>query len=684
MRNGKLIGEKHLGERSKAEMKNAGESRSFGGRARTAAVLCLLVYALNCWADPVLPTLFTDHMVLQQSREIHVWGKADAGEKITASLAGHTATTTADAHGAWSIGLPALSAGGPFTLVISGKKQVVIKDVMVGEVWIASGQSNMTFSLDGSDGAAVEVPQANYPQIRLFTVPKKIAVSPQENTPPAHWQLCTPDSAKSFSAVAYYFAREIHRKLNVPVGIIESAWPGTPIEQWIAPDVLRADADTKPAVDEWDKATPAAKSFAENSLPLELEFDDFELLPASPNSPGKMLANFDDGTSRLSTGGSFSYAWDDASDTIFDLVSPGHAGDAYAARITGQLDGTQDSILTAKYKLDGSALDLSAYSGIRFWVRGNGSFRFRSLQPTITDYDDYGAPVMKASAEWQPVTILFRDLRQEGWGVWLPFTQNALAGFTIQSLTTLGYAPMPVSSLYEGMMTPLLPYAFRGALWYQGESNALKAHQYRKLLPALIQNWRDASHQKDMEFLIVQLPNHGAVPDQPGESAWAELREAQFLTLKQVPHTGLAVTIDVGDPKDLHPHRKREVGERLALWALGTTYKQPIEYSGPLYESMQIEGSEARVHFTHVGSALEARGDAELRGFAIAGADRKFHWAQARIEGNTVIVSSREVPDPVAVRYAWGDSPPCNLFNKDGLPASPFRTDDWPGITGSH
>jgi sialate O-acetylesterase len=277
---------------------------------------------------------------------------------------------------------------------------------------------------------------------------------------------------------------------------------------------------------------------------------------------------------------------------------------------------------------------------------------------------------------------LFPDLRQEGWGVELPFTQNALSGFKIESLTRLGYAPIPVSGLYEGMITPLLPSAFRGVLWYQGESNALKAHQYRKLLPALISSWREGSHQNDLEFLIVELPNHGATPQEPGESAWAELREAQLLTLQHIPRTGLAVTIDVGDPKDVHPHRKLEVGQRLALWAEGTTYKQPIEYSGPLYDSMKIEGSEIRVRFTHVGSGLEARNGGEIHGFAIAGADRKFHWADVRVAGDTIIVSSREVSNPVAVRYAWADSPVCNLFNKDGLPASPFRSDDWPGITG--
>jgi len=620
-------------------------------------------------------------MVLQQGREIHVWGTADPAEKITASLPGRSSSTAADAHGNWSLELPAMQAGGPFILTVRGKKEIVIKDVLIGEVWIASGQSNMTFSLDGAENAATEVPKANYPQIRLFTVPKKIAVAPQANTLPARWEICTPDTAKSFSAVAYFFAREIQRKLNVPVGVVESAWPGTPIEQWIALEVLRADPDLKSTTANWDQASAAQKSFVENPLAFDLEFDDFELVPVQGQPEGKVLANFDDGTAHVTTGGIFSYSWADAPDTAFDLVSPGRGASKFAARVAGKLDGTEDSILSATYKLDGSAQDLSAYAGIRFWVRGNGAFRFRSKQPTIDDYDDYATHVIKATPEWQQITVSFRDLRQDGWGVVKDFTQDALTGFSIECLTSLEYPPMPVSSLYEGMITPLLPYQFRGALWYQGESNALKAHQYRKLLPAMIQNWRDASHQKDLEFLIVQLPNHGAIPEQPGESAWSELREAELMTVQHVPNTGLAVTIDVGDPLDLHPHRKKEVGERLALWALGTTYKQPIEYSGPQYESMKIQGNEVRLHFTHVGLGLEARGDGPLRGFAVAGADRKFHWADASIDGESVIVSSSDVPSPVAVRYAWGDSPRCNLFNKDGLPASPFRTDDWPGIT---
>jgi sialate O-acetylesterase len=660
-------------------MKHARRFLCRGGFLRL--VFIFLVLAGPVFADPVLPHLFSDHMVLQQGRAIHIWGKADRGEAVNVSLAGRTSSATADSLGDWSVLLPSMNAGGPFTLTIRGKKEVTIKDVMIGEVWIASGQSNMSFSLEGVENGATEVSKAYYPQIRLFTVPKKIALTPQSNTLPAHWDICTPEIAKSFSAVAYFFAREIQRKLNVPVGIVESAWPGTAIQTWIAPEVLRADADLRSIVEEWDQSTPEQKHFAESSQPFRLEFDDFELVPVIGGPASTLLANFDDGISHLTTGGTFSYSWSDAPGATFDLVSPGHGSGGFAARVAGKLDGTNDSILAASYKLDGSPQDLSTYAGIRFWVRGDGSFRFRSKQPTITDYDDYATPVLKSAADWRPITVPFRDLRQDGWGVVKDFTPGSLTGFSIECLTSLEYAPMPVSGLYEGMITPLLSYGFRGALWYQGESNAWKPYQYRKLLPALIRNWRDASHQPNLDFLIVQLPNHGAIPDEPGESAWAQVREAQLMTVQKVPHTGLAVTIDVGDPNDLHPHRKLEVGQRLAVWALGTTYKQPVEPSGPLYDSMQIEGGEARLHFEHVGSGLETRGDTELHGFAVAGADHKFHWADGHITGNTVIVSSRDVPQPVAVRYAWGDSPRCNLFNKEGLPASPFRTDDWLGIT---
>jgi sialate O-acetylesterase len=246
-------------------------------------------------------------------------------------------------------------------------------------------------------------------------------------------------------------------------------------------------------------------------------------------------------------------------------------------------------------------------------------------------------------------------------------------------MAPFGDPERPPSGLYNGMIAPLEKYRIRGGIWYQGEGNTWRAEQYRTLLPSLIQGWRKGFGEPDLPFLMVQLPNLGTSPPL-GDSVWAELRDAQLWTAKTVPNTGLAVTIDVGDSKNLHPPHKAEIGDRLALWALGTTYGRQIVYSGPIYESMKITGNEIHIRFRYVGDGLEARGEA-LKGFSIAGADRKFHWAEARIEGDEVVVSSREVRSPVAVRYAWAGSPECNLYNKNGLPASPFRTDDWPGAS---
>ena len=299
----------------------------------------------------------------------------------------------------------------------------------------------------------------------------------------------------------------------------------------------------------------------------------------------------------------------------------------------------------------------------------------------MTDWDYYGTSAFQATPDWQAVTIWFKDLKQEGWGVTMPFTPQALSGLVLEMVRAPADIERPPAALFNGMIAPLIPYAIRRAAWFQGESNAPKAYQYRRLLPAVIRGWREAWGEGDFQFLIVQLPNYGAHHVQADENAWAELREAQLMAL-QVPNTGLAVTIDLGEAYDLHPHQKAEVGQRLALWALGTTYGKDkgIVYSGPLYDAMKIENNRIRISFKHVGGGLEAHGKT-LRGFAIAGADKRFRGAEAIIDGDTIVVSSPEVSDPVAVRYAWGGNPDCNLYNRGGLPASPFRTDDWPGIT---
>ena len=644
-------------------------------------VFCFLVFlGPALCAQPILPHLFSDHMVLQRDKPISIWGWADPGERISVRLGDSTGSAVTDGDGRWEVILPKRVAGGPFALRVEGKSSIELKDAMIGEVWVASGQSNITYALSGATGGEEAISKAANSQIRFYTVPKMISMTPRNDTLNAAWQLCTPATAKDFSAVAYFFATKIYKDLGIPVGIVLSAWPGSTGEEWTEPGALRNEPVLQPIFQKWDELPAVERTSATEPTALSLEFDDFELLSGPGEShPASILSNFDDGSSRTETGGAWSYDWISAPHTSFELVAPGRGGSGFAALVTGTLDGANFSSLEGTYRQNQSAMDLSDYSGIRFWVRGNGSFQFQSIQPTISDWDNYSTGIMRAVPEWMPITILFKDLKQAGWGVKMPFTPNALSGFRLTLMTPAGDVPRPPSGMYEGMIVPLQKYRIRGAIWYQGEGNTWRSFQYRTLLPALIREWRKGWGEGDFPFLIVQLPNQGASPEL-GDSIWAELREAQLIAERTVPNTGLAVSIDVGDPKNLHPPRKAEIGERLALWALGTTYEERIVYSGPLYESMRVVRNEIRIHFEDAGSGLLARGG-QLKGFSIAGADRKFHWATARIDGADVVVSSGEVLSPVAVRYAWADSPDCNLYNEEGLPASPFRTDDWPGAT---
>jgi sialate O-acetylesterase len=645
-------------------------------------VLLIFVALGSCLAvraNPRLPGLFSDHVVLQRGREIPVWGSADAGEKIVVTLGADMREAVAGSDGRWSVRLPARDSGGPFTMQVAGKRTLLVRDVMIGEVWVASGQSNMDFTLARAQNAAAELPKANSPQIRFIKVPLKSALEAQADIS-SGWQVATPDAARNWSAVAYFFAKRLHSKLNVPVGIIQSTWSGTAAELWTAPDALGLEPDFRPILQRWDDAPERDKELARAPTRFQLQFDDFELLGGGEH--GRPLCDFDNGPARTSTGGYWTSAEDTGSE--FSLVAPGRGGTGRAALYSGELVAGTQRALSATFTADGSPIDLSRYAGLRFYVRGRGFYKLHFSEPNITDWDDYSTAGFEATADWQPVTILFKDLKQAGWGVKRAFTPHSLTGFSIDVMRTRDGDPLlPPSSLYQGMIAPLTPFAIRGAIWYQGEGNAGRAYQYRKLLPAMINSWRKAWGQGNFPFLIVQLPNYGEGPTPSARSAWAELREAQLLTFKNTPNTGLAVTLGLGEPGNVHPPRKAEVGERLALWALGTTYGEQIVYSGPLFESSRAEQGRIRVSFSNVGSGLAIGGGDRLQGFIIAGTDMKFHPAQAMIEGETVVVSSPLVPHPVAVRYAWADDPEGSLINKEGLPASTFRTDDWPAVTAN-
>jgi len=325
---------------------------------------------------------------------------------------------------------------------------------------------------------------------------------------------------------------------------------------------------------------------------------------------------------------------------------------------------------------EGGTADLSDFTAIELKARGSAPFTLMLDQPTVVDWDRYSSPTFATTPEWQTHRIGLDEVSQAGWGVAYPLTPDAIQSLML-SVTPPGWRAQLPGGLFNAMIAPLTPFGIRGVIWYQGEGNAGRPEQYGHLLPALIDGWRKAWSIGDFPFLVVQLPNYRAVRDEPGDSNWARLREVQLHTFDTVPGTGLAVTIELGEAADVHPPYKREVGRRLARWALGTTYGRDIEYSGPLFEEMVREGGKIRLRFRHAGAGLVARDGGELRGFAVAGEDRQFRWARALIEGDSAVIWNDEVPAPVAARYAWADNPVCNLFNEEGLPASPFRTDDW-------
>ena len=497
-------------------------------------------------ADVKLPALINDNMVLQQKMKVPIWGWAEPGEKVSVkgSWQWFGASTKAGDDGKWMVKVGTPKAGGPYEMTINGKNSITVKNIQVGEVWVCSGQSNMQMPVGymGSWQTGVlnyeqEVATSDYPNIRLFTVRRKVAEQPQSDCV-GSWQLCGPQMVPGFSAVAYFFGRELHRELNVPIGLIHTSFGGTRIEAWTSWEVLEAEPDCKPLLDRHKQA--------------------IENYPRAMKEYEKKLAE-----------------WEQAA---------------------------------AKAKAEGKKVPS------------------RPHKP-------YG-----------------------------PGNHNSPSG------------------LYNGMIAPLIPYSVQGAIWYQGESSAGLAYLYRKVFPAMIQNWRDDWGQGDFPFLFVQLANWRGTGPEPVDSAWAELREAQLMTLA-VPNTGMAVAIDIGEPYNIHPKNKQDVGKRLALWALARTYGKRLVYSGPIYKSMKVEDNKIILHFEHTGDGLVACGGEPLKGFAIAGANRKFVWADAKLKGDTVVVYSDKVAKPVAVRYAWADNPVCNLYNKESLPASPFRTDDWPGIT---
>jgi sialate O-acetylesterase len=626
---------------------------------------------------PYLHPLFTDHMVLQRGIKAPVWGWTTPGKKVTVALNGKTATATAGSDGKWMAALGPLTAGGPYTLSINGPEKITVRDVLVGDVWICSGQSNMEMGIANVYNAQDEIAKAANPNIRLFSVPKKIAGEPQD-TVASHWDACTPETVAAggwggFSAVGYFFGKHLQETQHIPIGLIHTSWGGTIAEAWASASALRAMPDFVPQVD------AVEKSYAEMKKGVG-SFDKRLSDWYTKNDPGTAQkwseAAFDSAnwkTMQIPT------AWENAGLPNYDgvvwfrkefVLPDGWSGkelslhlgpidDDDTTYVNGvQVGATRGYNLDRVYKVPASALKA-----------GRNVIAVRVL-------DTGGGGGLDGTPD-----KLFLTTGMPGSGQSLP-----LAGdWKYQDSAPLAKTgPMPVQAdnnpnvttvLYNGMIAPLVPYGIKGAIWYQGESNAGRGMQYRTLLPTMIKDWRSRFGVGEFPFFIVQLANFTPIVDQPVQDGWADLREAQLLTSETLPRTGIAVAIDIGDANDIHPKNKQEVGRRLGLSADAIAYGGKTEYSGPLYKSMKVEGDKIRLTFSHIGGGLAAKDGGPLKGFAIAGADGKFEFADATIDGDTIVVSSSKVPSPTAVRYAWANNPVCNLVNKAGLPASSFRTD---------
>jgi sialate O-acetylesterase len=477
-------------------------------------------------AETKLPNIFSDGMVLQQGQENKIWGRDNPGQAIAIAIGDHQLAATADAAGNWEAKLPSLPVGGPHLLTVAGSSAKIVRDVLVGEVWICSGQSNMQWSISASNDPDMERIAANFPKIRMINFPQTGSQEPIWSHDERRWQVCSPDTVGNFSAVGYFFARQLHQTTGVPIGMINNAWGGSACEAWINQSVLNSDTRFQVLMDRW-KASEA------------------------------------------------------------------------------------------RYQ------DLSAKTG-------------RSEEE---------------EKEFKNLTNTMRGNQRP-------------------------------ANIYNGVLKSHVGYGIRGAIWYQGESNAGRAYQYRDLFPLMIQNWRNEWGQGDFPFYWVQLADFRAEKSEPGESDWAELREAQTMTMDRLPSTGQAVIIDIGEGKDIHPMNKVDVGRRLARWALAKQYNIPIEFQSPRYASMQADGDGIVLTFNHIPNGWRPFDVNEPIGFTIAGEDKVFHAAEAKIlDGGKIRISSSKVAKPISVRYAWADNPVCNMYSRAGLPLTPFRTDDWPGVT---
>jgi sialate O-acetylesterase len=633
----------------------------------------LLLISISSEAEVKLPKIFSSNMVMQQGIPLPVWGWANPGEKVTATFNNTTIRTVAGRDGKWKVKLPVQSYGGPYTMTISGRNTITFTNVMIGEVWVCSGQSNMELPLATVNNAEAEVAAADFPDIRLFQVPKKVAQFPIDDIESGEWNICTPKSVSNFSAVGYFFGRHLHQQLKVPVGLLETAWGGTVAETWISGQSIENDPD-----------------FAESLARLT----NMDMNKYNEEQKEKLRTLFGGeipSEDRGIVNGEAVWSAIDLNDGDWKtLIAPKYWEDQGYAQIDGIAWYRKEVILTEAQTSSNVTLHLGKVDDSDItWMNGIEIGKTEGLYDKDRVYTidkKYLRPGKNM------IVVRVNDTGGNG-GIWGDPREQFLAigndkvdlagnwkfriAKAVISSVNIGPNSYP-TLLFNGMIQPLLPYGIRGAIWYQGESNADRAKQYQRIFPELITDWRRHWNQGDFPFLFVSLANYMAPAVKPEESNWAELREAQTKTLS-LPNTGMAITIDIGDAKDIHPRNKQDVGLRLALNARKIAYGEEIVFAGPIFKSVEFTNGKAIVAFNQTGSGLMVKDRyGYVKGFTLAGKDKQFQWAQARITGKDQIeVVCDKISDPVAIRFGWANNPDdINLYNLEGLPAVPFRSDD--------
>jgi sialate O-acetylesterase len=632
--------------------------------------------------DIRLPALFSDNMVFQRDFPISIWGTAEPRKRIKIVLENQKRQIIVPKDGHWLVRFSSLEVGGPYNLTVIGKDTLKFQNLLVGDVWIASGQSNMEFPVSNARNSEEDIANAHFPKLRLLTVEKASNIVPQNDIVSSGWQVCSPKTVGSFSAVAFYFGRDFYPKLNIPLGIIHTSWGGTVAEAWTSGASLKKLSDFTAQVEQLEVSAKSRPDVQKNYDEALAGWD--KMLEAKIATMLKDVSSWEAESIDVSDWKTMDLPilWEQAQVGLdnFDGIVWFRKEFSIPPQWVGK-----DLTLTLGPIDD---LDLTYFNGTPV-----------GHEEVYNKVRVYKIPGQIVKAGRNVIAVQVTDTGGGG-GIYGTRNQLVLENDAGQSIPLAGkwhfrvgpnfqdLPPRPQSPdspnlptvLYNAMIHPLIQFPISGAIWYQGESNAARAFQYQTLFPALIRDWRTSWKVGDFPFYFVQLANYQPTKPEPSEDAWAELREAQLMTLS-VPNTGMAVTIDIGDAGDIHPRNKQEVGRRLALIARAKLLEENIEYSGPIYNFMEVIDNKIRISFSHTGSGLVTRNNEELKGFEIAGQDRKFYWANAQIDNNSVTVWNPRVPVPVAVRYAWQSNPICNLYNPAGLPASPFRTDAWPGIT---